>query len=72
MDMMQRILESAVSSQTTKDYAINTIMKLSIRFNNTDRIKSIIGKYKDHMDMELQQRSIEYGAIFTKHDSMRF
>ena len=29
--MIQRVLESPVSSQTTRDYGINAVMKLSIR-----------------------------------------
>ena len=35
------------------------------------RIKSLIKKYGDNLDMELQQRAVEYSAIFSKHDEMR-
>ena len=41
------------------------------RFSSLDRVKQMIQKYSDHMDMELQQRSVEYDAIFKKHDKMR-
>ena len=36
------------------------------------RIKSLLTHYSGHMDMELQQRAVEYSAIFNKHDNMRY
>lgn len=36
------------------------------------RIKAIISHYSNNLDMELQQRAVEYVAIFSKHDKMRF
>ena len=31
----------------------------------------MVGSYGNNMDMELQQRAVEYCAIFSKHDNMR-
>ncbi len=31
-----------------------------------------MGKYGDNLDVELQQRAVEYCAIFSKHDDMRY
>ena len=42
------------------------------RFSSTlARIKTIISCYSNNLDMELQQRAIEYVTIFSKHDNMR-
>ena len=42
------------------------------RFSSTlARIKTIISRYSNNLDMELQQRAIEYVTIFSKHDNMR-
>ena len=35
------------------------------------RIKNLITKYGNNLDVELQQRAVEYSAIFSKHDDMR-
>ena len=35
------------------------------------RIKSILSQYSNNLDMELQQRAIEYVTIFSKYDKMR-
>ena len=49
-----------------------TKWSVSCRFSSTmPRIKSLITKYGDNLDMELQQRAVEYTAIFSKHDEMR-
>ena len=142
LDVIERVLQSPQSSQITREYAINAVMKLSIRwvctlslpsflspsssfspssllppsflpspflpppfllppssflsllfsfssvhlfslsppllllptprFSTTlPRIKTLVSKYGDNLDMELQQRAVEYGAIFNKHDGMR-
>ena len=34
-------------------------------------IRSLITKYGDNLDMELQQRAVEYTAIFSKDDEMK-
>lgn len=33
--------------------------------------QNIINKYADSHAMELQQRAVEYSALFTKHDNLR-
>ena len=35
------------------------------------RIKTIINKFEVNMDVELQQRGVEFGSLFGKHESMR-
>ncbi len=46
---------------------------MSHRFSVTlPRIKALLVRYSQHLDMELQQRAVEYSAIFNKHDQMRW
>ena len=53
-------------------YHIVHVHIMYCRFSSTmPRIKSLINKYGDNLDMELQQRAVEYSAIFSKHDEMR-
>lgn len=35
------------------------------------RIKNVINQFEVNMDVELQQRGVEFGSLFNKHDSMR-
>jgi len=35
------------------------------------RIKNVINQFEVNMDVELQQRGVEFGSLFSKHDSMR-
>jgi len=35
------------------------------------RIKTLLNRYSDHLDMELQQRAVEYSAIFKKDEAVR-
>lgn len=69
----------ACITYTCTVYIVHQMTHLSLlvyiifcRFSNTmPRIKSLITKYGDNLDMELQQRAVEYTAIFSKHDEMR-
>ena len=47
-------------------------MKLTTRFSTcSDRIQYIINNYTTNTDIELQQRSVEYDAVFRKYDHLR-
>jgi len=49
------------------NYVIVMITVLSI----FRRIKNVINQFEVNMDVELQQRGVEFGSLFNKHDSMR-
>lgn len=36
------------------------------------RIKNVINQFEVNMDVELQQRGVEFGSLFKNHDSMRW
>ena len=63
---------STLSTQVTKEYALTALMKLTTRFTTcTDQIQFIINNYTTNTDVELQQRSVEYDAIFRKYEPLR-
>ena len=56
----------------TKEYALTAIMKLTTRFTTcNDEIQLVINNYTTSTDVELQQRSVEYDAIFRKYEPLR-
>ncbi|KAL9975141.1 hypothetical protein ACROYT_G012263 [Oculina patagonica] len=72
LDVLESVLYSTHSTSTTRDYALTAVMKLSTRFTSTmERIKNIINQFEVNMDVELQQRGVEFGSLFKNHDSMR-
>ena len=63
---------STLSTQVTKEYALTALMKLTTRFTTcADQIQLIINNYTTNTDVELQQRSVEYDAIFRKYEPLR-
>lgn len=68
----EEITASSLMSIVTKEYTINTLIKLSARYPNcAPKIKSIVDAFGCHMNVELQQRSVEFSTIFTKHNQLR-
>ncbi|XP_035392092.1 AP-1 complex subunit gamma-like 2 [Electrophorus electricus] len=72
LDALETVLQSHMSSPASRAFALTATMKLSTRItNNVDRIRSIVSIYGSCIDVELQQRAVEYNALFKKYDHMR-
>ncbi|XP_030607578.1 AP-1 complex subunit gamma-like 2 [Archocentrus centrarchus] len=72
LDVLEVVLQSHMSSPSTRGFALTATMKLSTRITeNVDRIRSIVSIYGSCIDVELQQRAVEYNALFKKYDHMR-
>uniref|UniRef100_A0A1A8HI25 AP-1 complex subunit gamma n=2 Tax=Nothobranchius korthausae TaxID=1143690 RepID=A0A1A8HI25_9TELE len=72
LDALETVLQSHMSSPATRGFALTATMKLSTRISdNVDRIRSIVSIYGSCIDLELQQRAVEYNALFKKYDHMR-
>uniref|UniRef100_A0A8C4HKZ7 AP-1 complex subunit gamma n=1 Tax=Dicentrarchus labrax TaxID=13489 RepID=A0A8C4HKZ7_DICLA len=73
LDALETVLQSHMSSPATRGFALTATMKLSTRItDNVDRIRSIVSIYGSCIDVELQQRAVEYNALFRKYDHMRY
>uniref|UniRef100_A0A673XG49 AP-1 complex subunit gamma n=1 Tax=Salmo trutta TaxID=8032 RepID=A0A673XG49_SALTR len=71
LDALEMVLQSHMSSPATRGFALTATMKLSTRItHNVDRIRSIVSIYGSCIDVELQQRAVEYNALFKKYDHM--
>ncbi|VDN97227.1 unnamed protein product [Rodentolepis nana] len=68
IDLFAEALTSPVCNLPTKEMIISTVMKLSVRLGPThsERMKSLVQLYSTSMNLELQQRSVEYYTIFKK------
>uniref|UniRef100_A0A8C8HJ56 AP-1 complex subunit gamma n=1 Tax=Oncorhynchus tshawytscha TaxID=74940 RepID=A0A8C8HJ56_ONCTS len=72
LDVLEGLLVSNLSTPVTRGYSLTAIMKLSTRFSSVNRIKKVVSIYSSSIDVELQQRAVEYNALFKKYDHMRF
>ncbi|XP_032897960.1 AP-1 complex subunit gamma-1-like isoform X2 [Amblyraja radiata] len=72
LDVLEKILHSSLSALSTREYALTAIMKLSTRLqSSTNRIRKAVSIYGSSLDVELQQRAVEYSALFMRFDHMR-
>ncbi|XP_033025950.1 AP-1 complex subunit gamma-like 2 [Lacerta agilis] len=73
VSMLERVLQSHVSLPGTRAYALTALMKLGTRLQGSDinRIRSLVSIYCSCHDVELQQRAVEYNALFRKYDHLR-
>ncbi|CAM6128159.1 unnamed protein product [Calypogeia fissa] len=72
VDVIETVLKDVRTSSSLQAYALTALLKLSSRFpTNTQRIKDLIQLYKGNLILELQQRSIEFGAILNRHDKIK-
>jgi AP-1 complex subunit gamma-1 len=61
----------ALENPTLKGYCLNALVKLTTRLaHGIDRIKGLIAQHKGSVTLDLQQRAVEYYALF-KFDEIR-
>ncbi|XP_037843451.1 AP-1 complex subunit gamma-like 2 isoform X2 [Chlorocebus sabaeus] len=60
--LLEKVLQSHMSLPATRGYALTALMKLSTRLQ---------GDNKSCLDVELQQRAVEYDTLFRKYEHMR-
>nr|CUU99391.1 hypothetical transcript [Hymenolepis microstoma] len=68
IDLFTEALTSPVCNLATKEMIISTVMKLSVRLGPThsERMESLVQLYSTSMNLELQQRSVEYYTVLKK------
>ncbi|XP_031218743.1 AP-1 complex subunit gamma-like 2 isoform X3 [Mastomys coucha] len=70
--LLEKVLQSHMSLPATRGYAITALMKLSTRLRgDNNRIRQVVSIYGSCVDIELQQRAVEYNTLFQKYDHMR-
>ncbi|XP_037690508.1 AP-1 complex subunit gamma-like 2 isoform X2 [Choloepus didactylus] len=70
--LLEKVLQSHMSLPATRGYALTALMKLSTQFRgDNNRIRQVVSIYGSCLDVELQQRAVEYNTLFRKYDHMR-
>lgn len=73
IDLFQTILNSNYATQITTEYIVTALIKLTTRLSDPsqiERIQKILQYHQTSLDVEVQQRAVEYGNLFN-HDQIR-
>lgn len=67
VDLFTNILNSSYAGQSVTEYIITSAMKLTTRLQDAaqvDRLRRLLLSHQADLDVEVQQRSVEYGNLF--------
>ncbi|CCU80212.1 unnamed protein product [Blumeria hordei] len=73
VDLFSSVLNSSYATQVATEYIMTSLMKLSTRFTEPaqiDRLRRILHSHSASLDVEVQQRAVEYGNLFG-YDTIR-
>ncbi|KAL7625600.1 clathrin associated protein complex large subunit [Parahypoxylon ruwenzoriense] len=73
IDLFTTILNSSYATQVSTEYIITALVKLSTRLSDAsqvNRIKRLLQIHQTSLDVEVQQRAVEYGNLFS-YDNIR-
>ncbi|KPA43881.1 ap-1 complex subunit gamma-1 [Fusarium langsethiae] len=68
IDLFSLILNSAYATQVSTEYIVTALMKLTTRFSDPaqiEKIRRILQYHQTSLDIEIQQRVVEYGNLFS-------
>ncbi|OXA61578.1 AP-1 complex subunit gamma-1 [Folsomia candida] len=72
LDCFQQILWSPHVSLITRQYCLQALEKLSSRVpDHTDRIRNIVAAFGSNLNIDLQQRAVEFGILCRSYDHLR-
>ncbi|KAK9451669.1 adaptin N terminal region-domain-containing protein [Limtongia smithiae] len=67
VQIFESILHSTYATQMVQEYVLDALVKLSTRLTDPsqiDRVRRLIGDQTAALDVEIQQRAVEYTALF--------
>lgn len=73
VDLFETILGSSYAGLIVQQYIITAAMKLTTRLSDPaqiERLRRLLHRYGANLDVEIQQRAVEYGNLFG-HDQIR-
>lgn len=73
IDLFQTILNSNYATQITTEYIVTALMKLTTRLSDASqiaRIQKLLQYHQTSLDVEVQQRAVEYSNLFN-YDEIR-
>lgn len=73
IDLFSTILNSSYATQVSTEYIVTALVKLSTRLTDAsqvERLRRLIQAHQTSLDVEVQQRAVEYGNLFS-YDQIR-
>jgi AP-1 complex subunit gamma-1 len=73
VDLFSSILNSSYATQITLEYIVTALVKLTTRLSDasqTERVRRMLQVHQTSLDVEIQQRAVEYGNLFA-YDQIR-
>lgn len=71
-NILIKVLNYNAGLMSTRQYAINALIKLTTRFPVlTEHVQTIMSVYGCNMNLDLQQRAVEYNTVLKKYESLR-
>lgn len=73
IDLFASVLNSSYATQITLEYIVTALVKLSTRLSDgtqVERIRALLQTHQTSLDVEVQQRAVEYGNLFA-YDEIR-
>ncbi|OAA45220.1 AP-1 complex subunit gamma-1 [Beauveria brongniartii RCEF 3172] len=67
IDLFTLILNSSYANQVSTEYIVTALMKLTTRFtdaSSVERVRRILENHQTSLDVEVQQRAVEYSNLF--------
>ncbi|PSN68031.1 AP-1 complex subunit gamma-1 [Corynespora cassiicola Philippines] len=67
VDLFETILGSSYATLNVTQYIVTASMKLTTRLNEpaqVERLRRLLQRYGTNLDVEIQQRAVEYGNLF--------
>ena len=77
IDLLELVLTSPYTNTLIRQYVLTTASKLSARFaelststssTQHDRIAVMLAGFSSNLELELQQRAVEFGSLLTRND----
>jgi AP-1 complex subunit gamma-1 len=68
VDLFTTILNSSYAGQSVTEYIVTSAMKLTTRLQDpaqVERLRRLLLNHQTDLDVEIQQRSVEYGNLFS-------
>ncbi|KAK1833352.1 adaptin N terminal region-domain-containing protein [Podospora conica] len=73
IDLFSTILNSSYATQVTTEYIITALIKLTTRLSDpaqVERVRRLLQTHQTSLDVEVQQRAVEFGNLFA-YDQIR-
>ncbi|KAK4453147.1 adaptin N terminal region-domain-containing protein [Podospora aff. communis PSN243] len=73
IDLFSTILNSSYATQITTEYIITALIKLTTRLSDPaqiERVRRLLQTHQTSLDVEVQQRAVEFGNLFA-YDQIR-